>query len=74
MKAENRQSLEGLSLFCHYSGLVSIFLGFIIIFMCLLSGDLRNVQTGLYIFAVGYTFTKISSKISNIILSEPKEF
>jgi len=70
MKQENIKALENLSLFCHFSGVISIFLGIIVIFMDLLNNDFGHIQVGIFIFIVGYAFFKISTKLNNILFSE----
>lgn len=70
MNEENRKELEGLSLFCHMGGLVTIVLGIVVVFMDIINGDFRHIQVGIFICAVGYAFVKISAKISNILLTE----
>jgi len=70
MKLENAKSLESLSLFCHLSGLFTVFIGIVMIFMNALNGEWRLAQVGLYIFATGYALTKISSKVSQVVVDE----
>ena len=70
MKKENELALERLSLFCHIVGLFSVFIGLVVSFMELLSGNIIRMQTGLYIFITGYALVKISSKIAKVLLSE----
>lgn len=70
MKEKNVQSLENLSLFCHFCGVLTIFIGVIIIFLEFFSRGIAFIQVGLYVLATGYTFVKISERISCILLSE----
>lgn len=70
MKTENLKSLESLSLFCHLSGLFTVFIGIVVIFMNALNSEWRYVQVGIYIFATGYASVKISSKISQVVVDE----
>ncbi len=70
MKQRNIQSLENLSLFSHFCGMLTIFIGILVIFLELFSRGIAYIQTGLFILASGYTFAKISEKVSNILLSE----
>ena len=70
MKAENGKSLESLSLFCHYSGVFSVFIGIMVTFMDVLKGDFGHIQIGIFLFAVGYALVKISSRITEILISE----
>jgi hypothetical protein len=70
MKTENINSFERLSLFCHISGLFSVFLGMAVAVLDLTNGDMRHVQVGIYVFITGYALVKISSKISAVLLDE----
>jgi hypothetical protein len=70
MKQENAKSLESLSLFCHYCGIFTVFIGVLITFMDVMNGDFGHIQVGIFLFAVGYALVKISSRISEILLSE----
>lgn len=70
MKSENYNSLERLSLFCHFSGLFSVFLGMVVAFFDVMNGDIKHVQVGIYVFITGYALVKISSKISAILIDE----
>ena len=70
MKQENVKSLESLSLFCHYCGIFTVFIGAVITFMDVLKGDFGHIQVGIFLFAVGYALVKISSRITEILISE----
>ena len=70
MKKENAKSLESLSLFCHYCGVFSVFIGMVVAFVDLLNGDFGHIQVGIFLFAVGYALVKISSRITQILFSE----
>ena len=70
MKATNIKSLESLSLFCHLTGLFSVFIGIVVVFISVINEDLRFIQAGIYIFATGYASTKISKKITHILYDE----
>jgi len=70
MKAENINALENLSAFCHFTGLISVFIGIVLAFMNLLSGTVQNIPIGIYIFFSGYGLVKIASKLSDIVQSE----
>lgn len=72
MKFENTRSLEYLSLYGHISGLITIFLGIIVIVMDILNSDFRHIQVGIFICVVGYAFVKIAEKSEIILLSERK--
>jgi hypothetical protein len=62
--------MERLSLFCHICGVFSVFIGLAMSFMDLLNGDVKRIQTDLYIFFTGYALVKISNRLSSIIASE----
>ncbi len=70
MKEESVKSLEGLSLFCHVGGLITMCLGIVVIFMDLINSDFRHVQVGIFICATGYAFVKISAKLSTVLAAE----
>jgi len=70
MKKANTKVLENLSLFCHVSGTITIFLGIIIILMDLLYKDYTHIQIGFFILVVGYAFVKISFKLSIVLYDE----
>lgn len=72
MQFKNIKTLENLSLFCHFSGIITVFLGIIVILMDLSNKDFAHIQIGFFVLAAGYAFVKISSKISNVICSEEK--
>jgi len=70
MKEKNVKTLESLSLFCHLSGIITVFLGIIIILMDLANNDFTHIQIGFFVLVTGYAFVKISSKLSMILYSE----
>lgn len=72
MRVENRRSVENLSLFCHIGGLITIFLGILVGGMDILNNDFRHIQVGIFIFATGYAFVKISSTLTYILSTENK--
>ena len=72
MRFENKKSLEYLSLYGHISGLITIFLGFLVIVMDLLKSDFHHIPVGIFICVVGYAFVKIAEKSEVIVLSERK--
>ncbi len=72
MKFESTKSLEYLSLYGHISGLITIFLGIIVIVMDILNSDYHHIQVGIFICVVGYAFVKIAEKSEIILLSERK--
>lgn len=70
MKHKNIRTLENLSLFCHFSGIITVFLGIVVILMDLVNKDFAHVQIGIFVLTVGYSFVKISSKITRVICDE----
>ena len=70
MQYKNVKTLENLSLFCHFSGIITVFLGIIIILMDLNNKDFRHIQIGFFVLATGYAQVKISSKISKVVADE----
>lgn len=72
MKDVNIKVLENLSLFCHISGIITVYLGILVIFLDLFDKDFAHIQIGIFILVTGYAFVKISTKLS-IVLSIEKE-
>jgi len=70
MKVSSIKSLENLSLFCNVSGVITVFLGIIVILMDLVNKDFAHIQVGLFILVTGYAFVKISSKLAKILIEE----
>lgn len=70
MRPENIKTLESLSLFCHVSGIITVFLGIIVILMDLANNDFDHIQVGFFILITGYAFVKISSRLSAMLFSE----
>jgi hypothetical protein len=70
MKRTNVRILENLSLFCHFSGIITVFLGIIVIFLDLNNKDYGHIQIGFFTLIVGYAFVKISQKISRVVCDE----
>jgi len=70
MKDENARAMERMSLFCHISGLISVFMGLVVSFMELLTGVINRTPVGLYVFMSGYALVKISSKLARIVFDE----
>jgi uncharacterized membrane protein HdeD (DUF308 family) len=70
MKPENIKILESLSLFCHVSGIITVFLGVIIILMDLANNDFSHIQVGFFVLVTGYALVKISSQLSAVLYSE----
>ena len=72
MKFENTRSLQHLSLYGQIGGLITIYLGIIVIFMDLINSDFRHAQVGIFICVTGYAFFKIAARSAAILLSERK--
>ena len=70
MKRENINVMERLSLFCHIAGMISVFMGLVVAFMEILSGEINRSPIGIYVFMTGYGLVKISSTLAKIIYSE----
>jgi len=70
VKVENVKTVETLSLFCHVSGIITVFLGIVVILMDLVNNDFNHIQIGFFILAVGYAFVKISSQLSAVLRNE----
>ncbi len=70
MRERNRRSLDRLSIFCHLSGVITVFLGIVVCLMDLLNGDFRHIQVGIFICVTGYAFVKISVRLEEILQSE----
>ena len=47
-----------------------IAVGVVIAFMDFLKRDFAHIQVGIFLFAVGYALVKISSRITEILISE----
>ena len=72
MKYQNIKILENLSLFCHFSGIITVFLGIVVILMDLSNKDFEHIQIGFFVLVTGYAFVKISSKISGVVCDEER--
>jgi hypothetical protein len=70
MKEENIKVLQKLSTTCYRSGFLPIFLGLLVVFVCVIYGRIGEAPIGLLIFFLGYTFVKISQKIDGILDAE----
>jgi len=70
MKQQNVNALEQLSLFSHFGGTFTVYMGIITILLNLLSDNVSNIVVGVYILAVGYALVKISAKISSVLNDE----
>jgi len=74
MKQESIKSLESLSLYCHIGGIITIFIGILVVFMNVVNGDFRHIQVGLFIFITGYAFVKISTQLADILVTEKDSY
>ena len=72
MKEQNVKTLENLNLFCHFSGVITVFLGIIVILIDLSNKDFEHIQVGFFILAVGYAFVKIAAKILRVVCDEER--
>ena len=72
MKLKNVKTLDNLNLFCHFSGVITVFLGILVILMDLSNRNFTHIQIGFFILAVGYAFVKIALKISRVVCDEEK--
>ena len=70
MKLKNVKTLENLSLFCHFSGIITVFLGIVVILMDLNNKDFAHIQIGFFVLTVGYAFVKISAKVARVVCDE----
>ena len=70
MKAENTYALERLSLFCHLTGIFSVFIGLTLTFFDALNKDMGHIQISIYVVITGYSFVKIAKRIAQILLIE----
>ena len=70
MQEQHVKSLENLSFFCHFCGLLPTFLGILIIFIDVINEAFDHVPTGLFMFITGYAQVKISEKLDAILKRE----
>ena len=70
MQKENIKVLENLSLYSHFGGVFSVFIGLIVVFVDFLNGDFGHIQIGIYIFVSGYAFVKISQRLTQVLINE----
>lgn len=70
MKAENMYALERLSLFCHMTGIFSVFIGLTLTFFDALNKDMGHIQISIYVVITGYSFVKIAKRIAQILMIE----
>lgn len=72
MKHKNISALENLSLYSNVSGVITVFLGIMVILLDLSNKNFAHIQIGFFILITGYSFIKISAKISKVIYEEKK--
>ena len=70
MKVQNVKALENLILFCHFSGIITVCLGLVVILLDLNNRDFGHIQIGFFILATGYAFVKLAAKISRVLCDE----
>ncbi|MGE0268787.1 MAG: hypothetical protein AB7S78_10080 [Candidatus Omnitrophota bacterium] len=70
MKDENQKELKNLSKTAYRSGILPVFLGVLIAFVGVINKDIFDSAVGLFVFIVGYSFVKISSKLKAILIKE----
>ena len=70
MEPQHYRSLESLSFYCHFCGLLPTFLGILIIFVDVVNQAYDHIQVGLFMFTTGYAQVKISEKIDVILKAE----
>jgi len=68
MNDQNIENLKSLSMVCHRSGILPIFLGILVAFIGVINSDPYTSSVGLLILSLGYAFVKISDKIDRNIL------
>jgi len=72
MQENHIKSLENISAFCYFCGIIPIFLGILVVFMDILQGAMDHMLVGLFVFISGYANVKISMRISDILDAEKK--
>jgi len=70
MKDENQKELKNLSKTAYWSGLLPVFLGVLIVFIGVINKDVFDSAVGIFVFIVGYSFVKISSKLKAVLIKE----
>ncbi|MBN1870459.1 MAG: hypothetical protein JW847_07800 [Candidatus Omnitrophica bacterium] len=70
MRSKNVKTLENLSLFCHFSGIITVFLGIVVVLLDLNNKDYGHIQIGFFVLTVGYAFVKIASKVMRVVCEE----
>jgi len=72
MQERHIKSLENLSFFCHFCGVLPTFLGILIIFMDVVNEAFDHIPIGIFMFITGYAQVKISEKIDSTLKQEEK--
>jgi len=70
MQKENVKVMENLSLYSHFGGMFSVFVGLVVVFIDFLNGDFAHIQVGIYIFVTGYAFVKVSQRLTQVLIDE----
>lgn len=70
MKDENQKELKNLSKTAYRSGILPVFLGVLILFIGVINKDVFDSAVGIFVFIVGYSFVKISSKLKAVLIKE----
>ena len=70
MIPHNLLALDRLSLFCHFGGLFTVFIGLVLTMFNLINGDFTDIQVGIYIFAMGYALFKVGARLAQIVTEE----
>jgi len=73
MEPDHFRSLESLSFYCHFCGVLPTFLGILIIFIDVVNQAYDHLPVGLFMFTTGYAQVKISEKIDTILRVERRK-
>jgi len=72
MELRNFQSIESISNYCFYCGIIPLFLGIIVICIDIIYGEFDHILVGIFISITGYAQVKISTKLDAILKEERK--
>ena len=72
MDPKHYNSLEQLSLYCFFCGLLPTFLGVLMVFMDVVTQAYEHMLIGIFIFITGYSQVKISERLDSILNAERK--
>jgi len=73
MELRNFQSIESISNYCFYCGIIPLFLGIIVICIDIIYGEFDHILVGIFISITGYAQVKISTKLDAILKEERKK-